>query len=575
MNSGKVQLDVVLRGKDEVSAVLAQVEKQAKETERQLNAIGEANANPDVGGISAMKDSLGGTVEAVDKAEEKFNKLVGAIGFVSAAFAVASEVYTFVQGILGAKSAVEQTIRSLQSLKEVGKELRDTLDQIALRRAPNEAAREAVELEQEKRDLIEQQVTLVLTNIGAMANIAGLQQERKRVAKEIAELEKLSADNALSFETTQVELAVNKKNLLLIDRLIKDTNDKLLLTKGGEAKLVREIEQLERDRNEALKTSAIIIEQNKRKYQELIYMMTFGARGIKPAEPEEEKKPLAIPTPAPAEERRSIIDVGLDAFRGLLKNAVAKKKQAEEQFKKNLEDMAAKERVVAEQIAGSARAALAEEIEQFRDLALTVDTAAKSFDDFTTAVLSAADAFPELGDAMNGINAAFKAHAEQVAKDRDLVAKGELTAAQATVNAEQSKTKAIISGSTEGLAAIGKLVGGLKAEYALRAAGELAMGFATLANPVESAGHFVAAGLFAVAAGKAASSGGAGASAAGADSEAPATSSSLGYGDGGGGQRTVVYNFSTLLADRQQVHRAIRDSELVGQRNGYGRRRGV
>ena len=39
--------------------------------------------------------------------------------------------------------------------------------------------------------------------------------------------------------------------------------------------------------------------------------------------------------------------------------------------------------------------------------------------------------------------------------------------------------------------------------------------------------------------------------------------------------RTIVYNFSTLIADRQQVGRAIRDSELASERNGYGRRRGV
>jgi hypothetical protein len=221
------------------------------------------------------------------------------------------------------------------------------------------------------------------------------------------------------------------------------------------------------------------------------------------------------------------------------------------------------------------QAILEEEIRLFDEYTDSIYSAADAFDTLSSALGKSLDLFPEIGDGFRGVQEAMQKHAEFVKANEEQVAQGFMTSAEAIAAGEESKTKAIISGSTEGLAAIGKLIGGLKAEYALRSAGELAMGFATLSNPVESAGHFVAAGLFAVAAGKAAASGGgSGAGAAGADSEAPATSSSLGYGDGGG-QRTVVFNFSTLLADRQQVHRAIRDSELVGQRNGYGRRRGV
>lgn len=573
-NSGNVSLNVNFMGQDEVSAMLDKIAARAKELEKQLKKNEDANLAPDVGGLDRAKNALGNTVEAVDKAEEKFNKLVGAIGFVSAAFAAATTVYTFIKGIIDAKSAVDATITSFQRLVDINKTLRDTLDQIAVRRAPNEAAKEAVEIAQQQRDLTEEMAKLSMANIAGLANVSRLQLERKKLAEDIVDLEKISADNVLNFQTRQLEIIASKQHLAALDKLIAKTNNELAKSKGGEAKLIAEIVQLEHDRNAALRESNRIIEDNKRKYQELIYMTTFGAAGIKPAEPEE-KKPIVIPTATgPAKAKESIVDFAFDAFRGFLKDAVAKKKQAEKQFEENLERMAKQDEMIAEKIAGSARAELANEIEEFRRLAMTVDTVAESFDDFTQAVLGAADAFPDLGDAMNGINSAMQKHSAQVAKDKDRIAKGELTAAQATVNAEQSRTQAIIEGSTAGVGAIAKLIGGKKAEYAIRAAGEVAMGFATLTNPVESAGHFVAAGLFAAAAGTSAPTGGGAGGGAGAAQETP-TSSSMGYDQGGGGQRTVVYNFSTLIADRQQVGRAIRDSELVGQRNGYGRRRGV
>lgn len=597
-NSGNVSLNVQVVGQDEVSAMLAQIAKQAKKTEADLKAVGDADITPETSGISKTTTALGNTVEAVDKAEEKFNKLVGAIGFVSAAFAAATTVYTFIKGLLGTKSAVDATIVSMQKLVDVNKELRDTLDQIAVRRAPNDAAKEAVELAQEQRDLVEQQLKLLTTRTANEVNLHKLQKERKDLAAEIAEKEKFSSDNLLGFQTNQLEVIASKKYLIELDKLIAKTGGELAKSKGGEARLAAEIVALEYDRNKALRESGEIIEENKRKYSEFLYRLTFGAMGIAPALSPEEKKPK-IPTgiasskttPSDLEvlmepwtkaigkkyginqqewaTRRVNLRIDWDANFEKAQKASDERLDKEEKARLELAEKLAKD----EQDVFD-KAYLDAQIAGFSELADTVDKASSSFDGFARSVIAAADAFPELGDAMGGINQAMQKHAQQVAKDKDRIAKGELTAAEATVNAEQSRTQAIIEGSTAGLGAIAKLIGGKKAEYAIRAAGEVAMGFATLTNPVESAGHFVAAGLFAAAAGTSAPSGGGAGGGAGATQETP-SSSSMGYDQGGGGQRTVVYNFSTLIADRQQVGRAIRDSELVGQRNGYGRRRGV
>jgi hypothetical protein len=583
MNSGKVQLDVVLRGKDEVTAVLAQVEKQAKDTEKQLSRMADSEANigrtDGPGKLGAAFEQADGAINKAAQGLEKFNKVLGIAGFVGGIIAAVPAVVDFVNGIISAKSAVKGTIESLKSLRDITKEVRASLDAIELRRAPNEAAKEAVSLQQQQRDLIEQQVKLGLSKVSGEVNIAKLQKQRNDLAKDIAEQEKLSADSALDFQTNQLDIIVGKRNIDLMDKLIKRTQDEINVARDGERKIAKELILLERDRKEALKLSAEQIEDNKRKFQEFLYLTTFGVSGTKPAEPKPEAKTEPKPPGGTGPRRKTAAEIGEERTRERIESD-ARTAEAMARLDKTLAEQDAAQAKLQKELSAlediqESQAILEEEIRLFDEYTDSIYSAADAFDTLSNALGKSLDLFPEIGDGFRGVQEAMQKHAEFVKANEEQVAQGFMASAEAVAAGEESKTKAIIGGSTEGLAAVGKLIGGLKAEYALRSAGELAMGFATLANPVESAGHFVAAGLFAVAAGKAAASGGgSGAGAAGADSEAPATSSSLGYGDGGG-QRTVVYNFSTLLADRQQVHRAIRDSELVGQRNGYGRRRGV
>lgn len=580
MNSGKVQLDVVLRGKDEVTAVLAQVEKQAKNTEKQLNEIGNANLKPDVSAIGSVANALGNTVEAVDKTEERFNKLVGAIGFVGAAFAIVPVIYDFAKELFNAESAADRAEQSIGRLSDILIKAKKDFQEFNKERAVTEGARRALEIDEKIVKVSDAGADVARERIELESQLAQIQAEQVAKQKELqsflAEYAKMSAGSRTALLQNQ---ALDQLIAKTVDgqKQIAFIQDRLNEAKSAEQKYVEEIAALERDRLGFLRESTIEIFKSIGLYDKLvsksrILTSIFKGAGLMP---EPDKKPPGGTGPR----RKTPAEIGEERTRERIESD-ARTAEAMARFDRTLAEQEAAQAKLQKELSAledmqENQAILEEEIRLFGEYTDGIYGAADAFDTLSKALGKSLDLFPEIGDGFRGVQEAMQKHAEFVKANEEQVAQGFMTSAEAITAGEESKTKAIISGSTEGLAAIGKLVGGLKAEYALRSAGELAMGFATLANPVESAGHFVAAGLFAVAAGKAASgSGGKGASAAGADSEAPATSSSLGYGDGGG-QRTVVYNFSTLLADRQQVHRAIRDSELVGQRNGYGRRRGV
>jgi hypothetical protein len=94
------------------------------------------------------------------------------------------------------------------------------------------------------------------------------------------------------------------------------------------------------------------------------------------------------------------------------------------------------------------------------------------------------------------------------------------------------------------------------------------MGFATLANPVESAGHFTAAAMFGLAAGgvlKTGASSGAGGQKAPATRTASTTATSS---SGGGGPITNVYNLQTGIVDGQSTARAFRQAEQQARNTG-------
>lgn len=134
---------------------------------------------------------------------------------------------------------------------------------------------------------------------------------------------------------------------------------------------------------------------------------------------------------------------------------------------------------------------------------------------------------------------------------------------------QTSMTKAVTNSASSIAGAIAKQVGGVKAEAAVRAIFETAMGFATLvSNPVESAGHFTAAAMFGLAAGGVLKSG---ASASAGGQKAPPTRASAttaSSGSTGGGSITNVYNLQTGVVDGQSTAQAFRRAEQQARNTG-------
>jgi hypothetical protein len=137
---------------------------------------------------------------------------------------------------------------------------------------------------------------------------------------------------------------------------------------------------------------------------------------------------------------------------------------------------------------------------------------------------------------------------------------------------QTSMTQALGQGAMEIAAFAAKSIGGVKAEAAVRAIYEGAMGFATLATPAISAGHFTAAAMLAGVATGVIGGGGASASASaskGIGKPSASTGASTGGGSGNGGPVTNVYNLTAGVIDGQSTTRAFRRAELQSRGSGF------
>jgi hypothetical protein len=137
---------------------------------------------------------------------------------------------------------------------------------------------------------------------------------------------------------------------------------------------------------------------------------------------------------------------------------------------------------------------------------------------------------------------------------------------------QTSMTQALGQGAMEIAAFAAKSIGGVKAEAAVRAIYEGAMGFATLATPAISAGHFTAAAMLAGVATGVIGGGGASASASaskGIGKPSSSTGASAGGGSGNGGPVTNVYNLTAGVIDGQSTTRAFRRAELQSRGSGF------
>ena len=135
---------------------------------------------------------------------------------------------------------------------------------------------------------------------------------------------------------------------------------------------------------------------------------------------------------------------------------------------------------------------------------------------------------------------------------------------------QQGLTASIVGSSGAIAGAVAKQVGGVKAEAAVRAVFETAMGFANLGNPALAAGHFTAAAMFGgLATGLVKPAAGSGSSAGGQKAPAaPAAKSRDMGGSSSGGTVTNVYNLNTGIVDGQSTAMAFRRAEMTARNTG-------
>lgn len=135
---------------------------------------------------------------------------------------------------------------------------------------------------------------------------------------------------------------------------------------------------------------------------------------------------------------------------------------------------------------------------------------------------------------------------------------------------QQGLTASIVGSAGAIAGAVAKQVGGVKAEAAVRAVFETAMGFANLGNPALAAGHFTAAAMFGgLATGLVKPAGGSGSGAGGQKAPAAPAAKSRDMGGGSsGGTVTNVYNLNTGIVDGQSTAMAFRRAEMTARNTG-------
>lgn len=570
MNRGQVVLDVIAKGTDEVSAMLRKVGDQAKVTEKQLDSMAtstakigdDTSANKLVAGI----EKVDGAVEGAARGIEKFNKVLGIAGFLGIAIAAVPAVVAFVKELFSVEDASERAKNAIGAINKVLIDNRELFREFAISRAQSQAEAESLRIVTEIEKVQDKGAEIARLRAEAEAALIPLKEEQLRLENAV-----LYANQEWGKGSGPANAAQQNLNRSIAEQqgLVEEINK----ARVAENEFVTQLNFLEAKRAGLIKESFAAMFEGLSLERQLRQALGLKVEPIKPVAPVVPVVPKVPPDGARKPEEDFDRNETLLAFANVYAEIAKMDEEAIKRGEENTRLRLENEQKVAEAMKALD---LRIEVKDFAPLADDVARATSAMLAFGDAIGAAAEAFPGLSDALSETMGIWSAYGDKVAAIQAMVADGTKTSAEATVMAEDEKTKALIAGTTAGLAAVAKSIGGLRAEYAVRAAGELAAGFATLANPVESAGHFAAAGLYAIAAGTSPPSGGGGARGAGAagggGTETPmATSAPSAERE----PRTIVYNFSTLIADRQQVGRAIRDSELASERNGYGRRRGV
>lgn len=529
MNSGRVELDLVAVGKDQVSAMLKNVEAQAKKTAGEMRTLGE-QANRAAPQINALGPAVG---EAAKKMTTLSAAIVGGVigggisGVVGALTEMIGGLADLAIEFLTTEPRLDSFSEQMVATANDAAKLSTQIDNIGL------SARDATKLVAG----FGSRIATVSAQIAKMrgqgdlaaafeqaANVAvtgdaikGIEESMAKAETAANDARKIVLDLRPKVEKARLDVIAAQEQIKYRESLGLGTNlqrSQLGLAANAHAILAAEVAKTEyayiaasdavsKMAEELSLLDTLQVEQGKNRVADVVEKAACGGGGAR-----REAAPFGVPLMS----NEGYISEGPDAL---------------SQTFENIRD-------------GSAA-------EAARALAQMRDDAGKLADELgrvADATRIVAEVMPEMSAALSEVQAI-------TAK----VSEGKL-----------GLSEALAQGATAIAANAAKAIGGVRAEAAVRAAYEIGMGFATLANPVVSAGHFTAGALLgAVALGAGGgSSGGARSSSGGSVGYVPDSP-----GKGGG---TTIWNISTLVTDPHTLQRANASSARATRGTGIDER---
>jgi len=540
MNSGRAELDIVAVAQDQATAVLKGVDKGLSDTAKGMERVAAeaARAGQNVTAandrIKTSVDGFKDKIKPIDMVREGFNKLRENLGFVATtATVVGSAVVGVVSGIARLVSGSDRVEIALKRWRENQGELNKTIER--------------------GKDLLEVFSRTPLEEALTNVNIQ-LRYTRELAAEIKGDKDEWRAKLAQINELTGIQIGLQRK--------INEEHDVRL------RKLI-EIKAATERVNIATAHGSDII---------------FGARkgefGYDPSL-DFETDPITgeILTPEIKAARKRKLDEALARLkRGGggrardLSNAPSATALGTDTggMKPHTEWIGP---MVDEAIPGLdlMSITLDREAEAFGKMAKEADKLTESLLTLGDGLSAIANIFaPDLGGMLSELTSLTERYQSQVRDLNEQVQAKTLAGYEAEKKAAQARTQAIIGSSTAVVAAIAKSIGGLKAEYVVRSIGEAAAAAASygVGDLAGGTNHALASTLYAVAAGTSSPAAGAG----GGGGSATASSRGTPFGGSGGGPQTIVYQFSTLLADEAGVKRATNQVDRSLRRTGIGAR---
>jgi hypothetical protein len=584
LSAARSDLTISIVGEDETQQAIEQANANMRQLEARLKSLQAAGrgqaavAKTQTSALDAvngkMKGLAGvaeGAVDGVDKMKSAFDKVLGVAGFVAPAIAgIAAGVTALVEGLGLLSPGLSRSEQQFWDNRDAAQAYRVELGE--LKKAIDDAEASADSSAGSFRALAREMVGLIgdetekamLTQVLDAEELAERQAE---VGKKFFEAQRQEAELANQLESQRKQRLKTQDELLRVNQGIAFAERNRNLEYAETLKLRRVLIQDEladiQDAERGFERQLEAVQRNVLNLESVLGLFEQRREAAQQAAPAAAARRAGGGMSA-ADRRRQELDraereaqaliSSLQAELGNLYEAGAAAVDVEMEFER---DLAAAAKARAER--------RKKELDEARKAAeeaakLQQEMAEKARFDLTEPVFEFADALrgsliPEL-DALGGVM-------DRVMAQFDLFREGQV-----------SLTQAIAAGATEIAASAARSIGGVKAEAAVRAAYEFGMGFATLANPVISAGHFTAAALLGgVATGIISTGGGKGSSGASGGMGKPAgasMSSGASTGaSGGSGSVTNVYNLSAGVVDGQSTTRAFRRAEIQSRNTGF------